>query len=614
MVDNINFQSRGDLEKWLADKPADWARVIAARAVLRILPRTCRLLENQPLQKKGVHFSALRAIFISWAARMEPAQDMKIAPVAVGVAAAAYVAAAADAAVFAASAASAADAPVAAAYAAAYAAVADDADAAIWQSVSRDAAWLVRTGGTQRASRASVLIRQPLWLSANGHASGDMPPAPQNAWIKFRNSAFARNEGFAPWIAWYEALLPADPKAVPRNYFGSEITLRIARQPDAWWRRPSAEINADIAGWLAERDKAPPPPPAPDNPTPQEIQDDIASVLTPPLVQGAASKIFAISPDSQKIEAYPLVLDPQEVNQPRTQTLLKATRHKAHICHERLEGSNADPQIRQFIASILAALPEQVADLDAGALWAGMISVDARAKAYLAAGAQAELPPDAIATLLDLAETGRGLCSCFKEIHELEQNLIKYNLASVDQKAVHEKLDAIASVATDEKYQEVVGETARDALNEAKTKSSEPIEESVDKKLLADRIQKISNFLTVVGRWAWDHALSTGNLTKEIWEKSRPKFIDSVADGVGGAGRALVVLPLAGLAAALIDPVVGAGVILAGFGRVEIFLKLAEKYLNAKVNEKYMSKPTPTAGDAPQDNTPPDDATPPPDA
>lgn len=59
-------------------------------------------------------------------------------------------------------------------------------------------------------------------------------------------------EGYAPWIAWYQALLTGD--SATADYFGPDLTLRIATQPDQWWDRPAREVNADIAAWLAERD------------------------------------------------------------------------------------------------------------------------------------------------------------------------------------------------------------------------------------------------------------------------------------------------------------------------------------------------------------------------
>lgn len=36
--ETITIRSREDLKAWLKDKPADWARAIAVRAALRVLP------------------------------------------------------------------------------------------------------------------------------------------------------------------------------------------------------------------------------------------------------------------------------------------------------------------------------------------------------------------------------------------------------------------------------------------------------------------------------------------------------------------------------------------------------------------------------------------------
>lgn len=60
------------------------------------------------------------------------------------------------------------------------------------------------------------------------------------------NSQAAHVGGYAPWIDWYNAILNGT------DHFGHDLTLRIAQQPDKWWSRPVAQVNADIAAWLSE--------------------------------------------------------------------------------------------------------------------------------------------------------------------------------------------------------------------------------------------------------------------------------------------------------------------------------------------------------------------------
>jgi RimJ/RimL family protein N-acetyltransferase len=62
--------SREELGEWLKDKPADWGQVIAARAVLRVLPYAFGELTSE---KRIIDFvlPLIRAVSISWAARKD---------------------------------------------------------------------------------------------------------------------------------------------------------------------------------------------------------------------------------------------------------------------------------------------------------------------------------------------------------------------------------------------------------------------------------------------------------------------------------------------------------------------------------------------------------------
>ena len=78
------------------------------------------------------------------------------------------------------------------------------------------------------------------------------PDGLRRTWSAFEAATATQEHGFAPWIEWYRALLPLPEHSAPRDSFGLELSLRLAEQPDDWWRRPAAEVNADIARWLEE--------------------------------------------------------------------------------------------------------------------------------------------------------------------------------------------------------------------------------------------------------------------------------------------------------------------------------------------------------------------------
>jgi hypothetical protein len=126
----------------------------------------------------------------------------------------------------------------AAANAAANAGYAANAADTIWREVSTDAQWLTNH------DKAPALLKQPLWTTA------PMPAGIAAGWAAFKASAEAAEHGYAPWIAWYEALVPLPPHAAPRNIFGAQLTRRIALQPKEWWEREPAAVNADLAKLL----------------------------------------------------------------------------------------------------------------------------------------------------------------------------------------------------------------------------------------------------------------------------------------------------------------------------------------------------------------------------
>ena len=61
------------LEKWLADKPTDWAQAIALRAALRTFPR---LAEANTHWLKSLALLPIRALLIAWSARSIPDRGM----------------------------------------------------------------------------------------------------------------------------------------------------------------------------------------------------------------------------------------------------------------------------------------------------------------------------------------------------------------------------------------------------------------------------------------------------------------------------------------------------------------------------------------------------------
>ena len=238
--------SHKELELWLKDKPADWAQVIATRAVLRMMPYA--FAEQVPQEwVNDFALGLIRAISISWAASNFPAHDMADA--------AAYASAAAYAAADAAYAVDAARAAYAAADTA-YAARAADAaaDAAVWPNINHDCDWLAAE--TNQASAARILTRKTLW-----------PAGVPDGWDKARAFADARlaalGEGYGVWIDWYDRRVRGKRAAfaIPGDKNRTKDKKILTRLADAtdedFWGKGATFVNTTLQSWIDEaRDDA----------------------------------------------------------------------------------------------------------------------------------------------------------------------------------------------------------------------------------------------------------------------------------------------------------------------------------------------------------------------
>ncbi|MGH1405194.1 MAG: KAP family P-loop NTPase fold protein [Rhodomicrobiaceae bacterium] len=244
---DLNFQDSRKLEIWLLDKPIEWAQVIAARAALRVFPT---VLDARP----DLILHTFRAIFISWAARKYPDQDMRTAAYAT------YTkdsfSSAADYSAYVTSLIEATSAAKGASITASTAAtIFDDDHSVFWKTVSFDASLLEQKGQT------NVLIDQPLWLvEENDQTNQNFKDAFD--WVLERLDEFANNEAQENkhWqliVDWYKTLLPTELKQKPYSFFGKKADLAIATQPDEFWEpgeddKGTEAVLADIAKIVEE--------------------------------------------------------------------------------------------------------------------------------------------------------------------------------------------------------------------------------------------------------------------------------------------------------------------------------------------------------------------------
>lgn len=257
----FDFKTPEQLEEFLADKPVRWLRTLAVRSALRVLP--VLFAEDSA----GEHWMTwLRASFVSWAALIHPTVNLTKSAFPAAIATtyshsnsvaksefgSAYYTAASSIGY---AAEAVADNPDSSACLSAIrSSVTSSArisgsfrtfDPAFWRQLNLDLSWLA--DDETRGDQAALLARLPLW---HGH----IPKWPMSYWRTFAQNPITATVGYGHWIDWYQALLSGDSLAV--DYFGPDLTLRIAQQSEEWWERSAEEVNADIGAWLVEKENS----------------------------------------------------------------------------------------------------------------------------------------------------------------------------------------------------------------------------------------------------------------------------------------------------------------------------------------------------------------------
>jgi hypothetical protein len=277
-VDSLNFEKPEDVGSWLADRPAEWAQVVAVRAALRVFPIVLDALLYSKQDATEVNtvdlvLQAFRAGFVSWSACKYPMHATKF-PVRAA-------ARAADAAAQVAKSAEVGPAVVAteanaeAAYVVdsysgegyitrdsitsilaairssteAILDIVDDDDIAnniILGSISTDCQKLLNH------SEKDELINLPLWSSDFFSSYNDEISI--SHWIRqsiveFNNSKWGSSVGGRIISEWYRGLLPFGGNKVS-SAFGRESDIAVATQLDEFWKlaqnRDVEKIWSDI--------------------------------------------------------------------------------------------------------------------------------------------------------------------------------------------------------------------------------------------------------------------------------------------------------------------------------------------------------------------------------
>lgn len=560
----LKIDSREALEAWLKGKPRAVAQVIATRAALRVLPfvwsrrtKKSRLKVSYRLQ-----FIANRAIFISSVASTDNVKDdVRRAAYSASFAAAdsdantaAYFAAA-DAAGAAYFAAAVAAYPAILAYAVA---AASSANLAAPNNAARISIWAAAEGDCRQFDDGGSVVgvmRLPIW-------HGTAPDWARPAWRATTENSDLQNAGFAPWFKWYEGIAGLDGGPT-RDIFGPELSLKIALQPDDWWKRGPEAVNADIARWLAEKEEKEP-----------ELAAEIAEIAENPPQQRPAAYRFAwrggklapLPPDAAQDAADAAVM-------------LDELRRKAVEFAERLTGRNYEPRIARSVELLLAALPEELVAVNPGLLRSRGRSIENDAVFFAASD---ELPEDVKSHLSDLAGSLRDLLVCYPQIREKELAARALDLIGADVDQVLRDLTATRDGAAAADVVAVETVQALDAMAQAPEDPATFVRSDAGRLWLADRVLVAGNYLAELVRGAttivYDKLAPAESIAGDAWRAVRPKLVDGAVTGLEGLNKPEIFCGLVGaLAGAAANSTLLIGIL--GYPLLKPMIERAIKHL-----------------------------------
>lgn len=438
-----------------------------------------------------------------------------------------------------------------------------------WNSVERDCNWTDSNGAD--------LIGQPLWLSntsSSRKSSADPPTWALEALRDFAESSTAKDTSFGLLVDWYHAILRRGRNVAPRSPLGPESDVLIATLPEKFWKIEYSlnaftimDEVAAIAGW-----------PRTEGAMESELRAAVSAALETVEPQPLAAFRFQAVDDSRIAAAPPsdVSTDPS-----MAQDFLDEATRKARELQERLERSNADRRVTKSIAGLLDVLPTRIADLRPGLVRSRARSVEADAHAFSATSdADQVLFPEAVAMLLDLSETLRDLQGCFPQLRSLEAEILALNLDPSRLEQTKDKLDQIVDAAS--RAEGTVDQSAVYALQTMEAIASEDAPVSVRQKRVAEYALVVRNFASTAARFALDNAFTreAKKLGSDVYMAARPKLVEGIADGVGSVAKPAAIVAIASLIGLMVHPAAGLATLLAGFGKVDRLISLAEKWVN----------------------------------
>ncbi len=278
-ISDLTIADSESFEKWLQDKPAEWAQVLTVRCELRTLPfveLVTKLSTVEDNEEMELVFGFFRSVLIPWVALSNPFYDL-IVPIEESLlsnfttlmsktsyfssshisgiksdafdsnlAAALYSSNSAEKAL---SAVVFAIANIVARASHMTRGPAHNIATDCWRAINDDAAYLeVRKDTAEIAARN--LAKTPIWINKANDSS--LWQLAEYAGQNFFHNLVESENNWQVWTEWYQSLFNGENIWGLTPERGELLAVRIAKQSDAWWGQGPAIVNAKIAEWLAE--------------------------------------------------------------------------------------------------------------------------------------------------------------------------------------------------------------------------------------------------------------------------------------------------------------------------------------------------------------------------
>jgi hypothetical protein len=324
----------------------------------------------------------------------------------------------------------------------------------------------------------------------------------------------------------------------------------LVKQSDNWWDRNVEAVNSDISAWLT-------------NTFHNKIEDKIIEITKYLPPEEPTANIYRTQ--GEYIIAEPVIAssdDPTGAKIYFDELCEKVNFMSNNLCQRR---DMLDDWVIDSVINLKNFLPTNLKQLNAHMLRVRLRPVRKIASEYHLSGNIREFYPEFRAQISELAECGDDLETCLEELRRMEAEKITRSIPPGSEEAAKAEFDNLVAIA--QSAVSHVDDSAKSGLNMEKAVADENAPDDEKRARLGEYGLAVRNFTRAIAK-----------LGADIVIKSRDKFVDGAADGLGAIGKPVVVGGFAALVTAVANPVLGLAAFAAGYDKIDDALKLLKDY------------------------------------